>query len=338
LNLIQAKKVALEIEKDIAVGLFDSTLGKYKLSNNKKPVTNKTVVEYFEEWTSTCRQMDCEKDVDYHALRNTIQKWGKVTENNLLAKLSAQKVGTRTFNRRLTMLRNFARWMVSRLVWKINPLEEVKGRKEKKVLKTNRKPFTQKEIKTILDAFKNNSCSPKSSRYSHSHYYSFIYFIFKTGVRNSEAIGLRVGSVDFEKKVIHIREVLARTLKGTNASARVRKETKNGKERVLPLTKDLELILEPLCACKKIDDLVFTSFTGLAIDDRMFQRRVFKPILYKLGIEERVLYACRHTFGSRCIDEGITPVMTAFLMGNNPETALRNYTHQVSIPIDLPGI
>jgi integrase len=83
---------------------------------------------------------------------------------------------------------------------------------------------------------------------------------------------------------------------------------------------------------------LFQSFNGLAIDDRMFQRRVFKPILKQLNIEDRVLYACRHTFGSRCIDAGITPVMTAFLMGNNPETALRNYTHQITIPRDLPNI
>jgi hypothetical protein len=26
------------------------------------------------------------------------------------------------------------------------------------------------------------------------------------------------------------------------------------------------------------------------------------------------------------------------LMGNNPETALRNYTHQITIPRDLPNI
>ena len=63
-----------------------------------------------------------------------------------------------------------------------------------------------------------------------------------------------------------------------------------------------------------------------------------KKILKDLEIEERVLYACRHTFGSRCIDSGITPIMTAFLMGNNPETALKNYTHQINLPKDLPII
>jgi integrase len=30
--------------------------------------------------------------------------------------------------------------------------------------------------------------------------------------------------------------------------------------------------------------------------------------------------------------------MTAFLMGNNPETALRRYTHQMSLPTELPDV
>lgn len=121
-------------------------------------------------------------------------------------------------------------------------------------------------------------------------------------------------------------------------SARIRKQTKNGKERQLPLDDETIKLLMPLIADKQPDDLVFESVNGLAIDDKMFQRRIFKPILKALKLQIRVLYACRHTFGSRCIHEGFTPVMTAFLMGNNPETALRNYTHLIELPKLLPSI
>ena len=65
-------------------------------------------------------------------------------------------------------------------------------------------------------------------------------------MRNAEAVGLRVGSVDLNLRRIVIKEVLARTVKGTNAQARVRKETKNGKERFLPLTDDLMAVLRTL--------------------------------------------------------------------------------------------
>jgi integrase len=151
-------------------------------------------------------------------------------------------------------------------------------------------------------------------------------------------VGLRVKHVSLEANRIYINEVLARTLKSTSASNRVRKSTKNEKERILPLTRDLKEVLSPLLVGKKEDDLVFQSPTGKAIDDKNFRERIFKKVLLHLGIKERVLYAARHTFGSRCIDQGITPVMTAFLMGNNPETALKRYTHQLHIPDDLPPV
>jgi integrase len=157
-------------------------------------------------------------------------------------------------------------------------------------------------------------------------------------VRNAEAVGLRVSSLDFEKNTITISEALARSVKGTHSAARVRKETKNGKIRLLPFTEDLKEVLLPLVHGRGQDELVFSSYTGLPIDDRMFQRRVFSVILNKLNIPHRVLYACRHTFGSRCIDSGINPVLTAFLMGSNPETVLRNYIHMINLPKELPKI
>ena len=282
--------------------------------------------------------MDCDKNVDYYHLRSTLRKWGEFDQNSILTRLNKESFGAKTYNNRLGILKNFCKWLVKQSVWSIDPLEEVSRKRVKKTMKTQRAPFTIEEIAAILSAFKENTFCSRASRYPHSHYYPFIYLLFKTGVRPAEAIGLRVRSVNPIGHLIHIKEVLARSIKGTNANARIRKETKNGKERMLPLTGDLLNVIQPLLANKRPDDLVFQSFSNGAIDDRMFQRRVFKPVLKALGIADRDLYACRHTFGSRCIDQGISPVMTAFLMGNNPETALRNYTHQIRLPDTLPTI
>lgn len=338
-NLLHAKKTALQIENDMLNGTFDSTLNKYKHESNViiKSV-DKTIVEYFEEWTINYRQMNCDKNTDYNSLRNMLKKWGRIEQHNILGKLNSETFCASTYNRRLSMLNSFAKWLVKKSIWDNNPFEDVNHKKYKKVVQSTRKPFTPEEITKVLDAFKHDTYCPKCSATKHSHYYPFIYFMFKTGVRNAEAIGLRVSSIDLQLNQIHIKEVLARSLKNTSSLNRVRKETKNSKERVLPLTSDLLEVLLPVIRNKKADDLVFQSPNGLAIDDNNFRSRIFKKILKDLGIENRVLYACRHTFGSRCIDEGITPVMTAFLMGNNPETALRNYTHQINIPKTLPKI
>jgi integrase len=339
-GLLQAKRLALVIESDLFNDEFDVTLCKYRGIKPPEKIEQpiKSIVEHFEYWVSEYKQMDCDKNVDYYHLRNTLRKWGEFDQNSILTRLNKESFGAKTYNNRLGILKNFSKWLVKQNVWSNDPLEEVSKKRVKKTMKAQRAPFTIEEISAILSAFKENTFCSRASRYPHSHYYPFVYFLFKTGVRPAEAIGLRVRSVDQVGHLIHIKEVLARSIKGTNANARIRKETKNGKERMLPLTDDLLNVLQPLIAKKQSDDLVFLSFSGGAIDDRMFQRRVFKPVLKGLGITDRDLYACRHTFGSRCIDQGITPVMTAFLMGNNPETALRNYTHQITLPQDLPSI
>jgi integrase len=341
INLKAAKRVVLQLELDMVNSGFDETLVKYgaKLKNpepNLEKPTSK--VGNFEHWVKNFLHMDCNVNIDYYNVRNMLVKWGEWDEHSILVKLNAETFGARTYNSRLAILKRFSSWMYKQAIWSVNPLIDVSTKQTKKTIKAERKPFTEEEIRFILDAIKTDIfCSPSSS-YQHSFYYPFLYFIFKTGVRNAEAVGLRIGSLDFKNKTITNKEVLARTVKGTHAAARIRKETKNGKVRILPMTDDLEELLRPATVGKDADDLVFQSFSGGAIDDRMFQRRVFSVVLQKLNIEHRVLYACRHTFGSRCIESGINPVMTAFLMGNNAETALRNYTHQLSIPKELPNI
>jgi integrase len=337
INLSQAKRIALEIERDIALESFDESLIKYK-GNPVKTTVIKSLVQLYEEWVTAYLNMDCEKNVNYNAFRNMIRKWENVDEKNVLIKYNQEVFCATTYNRRLTMLKHFVNWLVKMKIWKVNPVADIKPKKVKKIVSSKRKPFTEGEISRILEAFKKDRFTPNGSSFKHSQYYPFIYFIFKTGVRNAEAIGLRAGKINTLAKTILINEVLARSLKGTSSQQRIRKETKNGKERLLPLTPDLLTVLSPVLKGKSSDDLLFTTAIGLPIDDNNFQKRIFKPILKKLEIDERVLYACRHTFGSRCIDGGITPVMTAFLMGNNPETALRNYTHQLNLPTELPEI
>ena len=337
-NLVQAKIIALKIEQDIFYNNFDSTLQHYTGKERDKPKSNKDLIHLFEEWVKNYKQMNCEVHTNYNSTRNMLKKWGEITQENIVKKFNTETFCSKTYNRRLSILKNFINWLIEQNVWAFNPLLSVNNKKNKIIKNPDRTPFTEKEIHKILTAFKLNTACSSHSNFKHSHYYPFIYFIFKTGCRPSEAVGLRVSSIDLKNEIITIKEVLARTIKYTSSLHRVRKETKNGKIRTLPLTQDLVDILKPLIHNKLADDLVFHSPKGKSIDDKNFQSRIFRQILIKLEIPHRVLYACRHTFGSRCIDAGLTPVMTAFLMGNSPEVALKNYTHQIKIPNTLPEI
>jgi integrase len=130
LNLLQAKKTALQIEQDIITGSFDSTLVKYSGNTVAAAKTSpKSFVELFEDWTISYKQMDCEVHTNYNSCRNMIRKWSKVTQDNVLSKLNKETFCNGTYNRRLTILKSFADWLVTKSYWKQNPFQLVQVKK-----------------------------------------------------------------------------------------------------------------------------------------------------------------------------------------------------------------
>jgi len=91
-GLLQAKKLALEIESDLFNDRFDATLCKYKGIEPPQEIEQpaKTIVEQFEHWVKEYKQMDCDKNVDYYHLRNTLRKWGAFDQETILARLNKE--------------------------------------------------------------------------------------------------------------------------------------------------------------------------------------------------------------------------------------------------------
>ncbi|GEM_PF-6942224 len=110
---------------------------------------------------------------------------------------------------------------------------------------------------------------------------------------------LRVRHVDLINKQVEISETFARTLKGSNHAARVQKGTKTENTRRLPLTDDLVELMRKQIANKQSDDFVFPFPKELSIDDQTLQKRILRPVLRKLRLGDRNLYAARHSFDTR---------------------------------------
>jgi integrase len=356
-NLHHGTVKATEIKLDILKGCFDSTLEKYKpapivkseaLKQVEEPASTEKaksisllheLVSHFNDWCTNIRNIDVENTTYYLYTRDLLEKWGDFKIDDVPAKLSEQNYAVATYNDRLSCLNNFFAWLLKRAHIPANPLEEVRRRKKKRKINEKRLPLEEQEILTFLEAIKNNTHCPESSGYKHSYYYPFLAFIFFTGVRNAEAIGLRVRHVDLVNRQVEISETFARTVKGSHHNARVQKGTKTENSRWLPLTDELVALLEKQITGKQSDDFVFPSPNGLSIDDRMLQRRIIKPVLKELGFGERDLYSARHSFGTRAVQQGMPLTALAYYLGHSTiETASRNYVH-VGKPISaLPGI
>ena len=220
-----------------------------------------------------------------------------------------------------------------------NPLKGVKKRKGEGTRNPKRKPFSSDEIKLILDALWSDKFSSPYSPTKHSHYAPFIEFLLITRCRPAELIGLQWKNVDLARREIEISSVLARSDSGqTSAKKRVRKETKTGNSRIIPMNDRMVEILTNLSGSKAPNALVFTSPRGLAIDDKNLLSRVWKPVLEKLGIAYRVPYAARHSMASRAIEQGVTLTGIAYLMGHSStRMVMENYGHMINRP-ELPSL
>lgn len=355
-NLHHAAIKVAEIKLDILKGCFDATLEKYN-SKSKSPfsiqrenivsVETKYIpkklgdlVSLFNNWCKNYRNVDVEQTAMFLYTRRLLENWANTSIELIPQKLNSKNWAVVTYNEKLTLLKQFFTWLLETGVIAKHPLKDVRRRRNKKKIKNpKRMPMEENEISTFLTAIKNDTYCPTLSRFKHSHYYPFLAFVFFTGVRNAEAIGLRVKHVNLEKGFVEIAETLARTIKGSNHAARIQKGTKTENVRYLPLTDDLRMILVPQLQNKKPNDLLFLSPKGLSIDDRMLNRRIIKPVLKDIGYADRSLYAARHSFGTRAVKQGMPLTEIAYLMGHTTiETAVRNYVSVDRRSINLPTL
>lgn len=266
-NLPAAGLKSAEIKLDLLKGCFDTSLVKYKneaiveveptkITKASKPQTKQaekqnlslsSLVPDFKYWTKNIKSVDIENSVDYLSMRNLLKGWINTPVDLVAEKLNARNWVAITYNKRLTCLFNFLEWLVQKGTITSNPLKNVSRRRNKKSKKNpKRNPLSEGKILGILEAIRNDTYCPAASNFKHSHYYPFLYFLFLTGVRSAEAIGLRVKHIDTYRSRIEISEAFARTVKGSNHSVRISKGTKTDNVRYLPLTPELGELLIPL--------------------------------------------------------------------------------------------
>lgn len=348
-NMHHATVKVAEIKLDILKGCFDTTLEKYKPQEIKPAVLPPikaaplipTIVflndlsDKFKDWTKNIRNINIDHSVDYYGIYRVLLRWVKIPLGDVAATMKGENWAVSTYNKRLNILSSFFTWLQNSGVINNNPLLAVSRKRGKKKKNERRIPLTEQEILTFLEAIRLDTYCHKSSPVKHSFYHPFLAFIFYTGVRNAEAIGLRVKHVDFSQRQVEISKALARTVKGTHHAARIQKGTKTENVRYLPLTDELIALLKPVINNKSLDDLVFPSPKGLSIDDRMLERRIIKPILIKLGIGDKDLYVARHSFGTRCVQQGMPLTDVAYLMGHSTITTAANNYVSVERPATL---
>lgn len=197
-------------------------------------------------------------------------------------------------------------------------------------------PFTRDEMNSIIKAFD----------VTRPHYAPYVKFLFWTGCRPGEAIGLTWGHINPECTQITFCE-------SYDSGLKVRKVTKTGKSRKFPCNAKLRALLlsiKPMGATK--DTTVFTSPKGGLINASKFSTQVWQGCksgtktyrgvmqgLIDSGTIDRYRcpYNTRHTFITLMLAEGYTVSQVAKLVGNSPTVTLQHYAGNIIVQ-DLPEL
>lgn len=340
-NRVKGESIARQMHLDMLSENFDSTLSKYK------PHTHLTVVEaikpkqaldlaqLWEKYTEF-RSNQVEETTlakNYARVANHIQRFPTKSLDDaiaikdfLLAKASAY-----TAKRVITQLNACCSWAVKSKLIGLNPFYEMAVDIELPKAKSeciDIDPFTKEERDIIIQAFK------KHRRYN--HYTSFVDFLFLTGCRTSEAIGLKWKHINADCSKITFCEAVVNI-----PSKRVRKGLKNQDKRIFPCNKQLQsLLLSIKTENAEPDKPVFTSLKGKEVNVCTFNALCWhgtkhnsKPyvgIVQQLANEGKIdhyrpQYQTRHTFITLCLDAGVEVKDVARWVGNSPEIIYKHY-------------
>ncbi|MBE9016541.1 DUF3596 domain-containing protein, partial [Chroococcidiopsidales cyanobacterium LEGE 13417] len=260
LNRTIAEQKAHQIEGDIVTGNFDPTLKKYKSVVPKPSLVS--AVALFEQFTQSKQK---------YVVARTLAKYAAICRyfRDFFQNLPATEITLKeaeaftdwlitqvkpiTAKERLFLIESCWKWAIERELVELNPWKEMTKR-IKPAPKQPSKPFSKGEMGAIIQAF-------RSDRYYH-YYANYVEFLFGTGCRTGEAIGLKWKHVSDDCSTVWIGESLSRG---------ERRSTKNNRSRTIALTPKLQaMLLAKRPADFDREELVFTAPRGGAIDDGNF--------------------------------------------------------------------
>lgn len=310
INRSAAEEKARAIAGDIAFDKFDSSLQKYRPHLVTAPTAkySANLSELWEKYTEYKAGHLAETTIkkDFANIARLIKQTCQDLNQAAKIRLELIEVTTiRSAKKSLMQINACCHWAAESDLIDCNPFEKLKIKAKKPPMDIQ--PFTEQESDSIIQAF----------REKEPYYAPLIEFLFLTGCRPSEAIALRWAHIDNEISQITFCEA---TVYG------ITKATKTNKSRNFPINQKLRSLLETIKPDSGTgEDLVFPSKTGLIVDEHNLLNRQWKPILESVGVRQRPIYNCRHSFISRCLAKGIQVRQVALWAGNSPKTIWEHY-------------
>ncbi len=182
--------------------------------------------------------------------------------------------------------------------------------KRLKVRKTDVHPFSLHDVQRIL----------ATVRADYKNYFMVRFF---TGMRTGEVHGVKWKYVDFERRLILVRETF---VLGEDEYTKT-----DGSQRDIQMSQPVyEALLAQHEATGALSEYVFCNMLGAPLDNKNFSDRVWYPLLRYLDLEERRPYQMRHTAATLWLAAGEAPEWIARQLGHtSTEMLFRVYSRYV---------
>ena len=182
--------------------------------------------------------------------------------------------------------------------------------KRLRVRKVDVDPFSLQDVQSIL----------ATVRADYRNYFTVRFF---TGMRTGEVHGLKWRYVDFEHRLIRVRETFVLGEDEYTKTDGSQRDIQMSQPVVEALTKQYEVT-------GKLSDYVFCNLMGAPLDNKNFTDRVWYPLLRHLGLTERRPYQMRHTAATLWLASGEAPEWIARQLGHtSTEMLFRVYSRYV---------
>ena len=227
-----------------------------------------------------------------------------------LAKVTARKSSNTLSNRRINSVMKPLRQILNEAADRFEFTSAFRNIKPLKMRRSDVMPFSLDEVQKILT----------TARADYRNYFTVRFF---TGMRTGEVHGLKWKYIDFERRLIMVRESIV-----LNEEDELKTD---GSMRDIQMN---EMVVQAMRAqyqaTGKLSEYVFCTRSGKPIDNQNFLNRVWSPLLRHLGLEHRRAYQMRHTAATLWLAAGEAPEWIARQLGHtSTEMLFRVYSRYV---------
>lgn len=283
-----------------------------------------TFREFAETWFA-------EKSIEWRhshrdGVRRNLDRWliphfgeqavGRITKADILAfraqlaKVQARGKMSCLSNPRINKILNPLRMILNEAADRFDFPTPFQNIKQLKVKKSDVQPFSLEEVQKIL----------ATVRADFRNYYTVRFF---TGMRTGEIDGLKWKYVDFERRLILVRE--------TVVAGREEYTKTDFSQRDIQMSQVVfDALKNQEQATRHLSEFVFCTRNGKPLDHKNVTQRVWYPLLRHLGLARRRPYQTRHTAATLWLAAGESPQWIASQLGHaNTEMLFRVYARYV---------